>query len=81
MQAPAVAITGESFNCCERYVSDWEVAQAAKEFTGSASEILGCATFPRHQIETTKLKRLGMQFGGDRLFRETLSRMLEGTSS
>lgn len=77
MQAPDVAIVGESFNCCDRYVSDWDVAQTTKQLCGSPSEISGGTKSPKHQIVTTKLQQLGMQFGGDTLFQATIREMLE----
>ena len=60
----AKGIAGEVYNCYDRYVSDYEVAEIAKAQCGSRAEILGKRTVPQHQIVTDKLQRLGMQFGG-----------------
>src|SRR5262249_48304457 len=57
-------IAGQSFNCCDRYVSDYEVASIAKDLTGARGAILGAPTTPKNQISTAKLQALGMQFGG-----------------
>ena len=60
----AEGVAGEVYNCYDRYVSDYEVAEIAKAQCGSRAEILGKRTAPKHQIVTDKLQRLGMQFGG-----------------
>ena len=70
-------ITGEAFNCYDRYVSEYDVAELARELSGSQAEIRGERTAPKHQIETAKLRSLGMQFGGDELFRETIRKLVE----
>jgi nucleoside-diphosphate-sugar epimerase len=72
----AEGIAGEVYNCYDRYVSQYEVAQIAKALSGSPSEILGSAASPKHQIVTEKLRRLGMQFGGKPLLEETIRKML-----
>jgi nucleoside-diphosphate-sugar epimerase len=72
----AKGVTGEAYNCYDRYVSEFEVATIARELTGSLSVIRGAATAPRHQIATAKLQALGMQFGGLPLLRETVARMV-----
>src|SRR5690606_14083602 len=55
---------GEAFNCCDNYISEWDVAHFAKQVSGSKSEIQGSQTSPKNQIVTDKLRHLGMQFGG-----------------
>jgi len=72
----AEGITGEVFNCYDRYVSEFDVATLAKHLSGSSSEIRGKQTRPRHQIETGKLRQRGMTFGGDALLEETIGRMV-----
>jgi nucleoside-diphosphate-sugar epimerase len=74
LTAPNIA--GEAFNCYDRYVSQWDVAQIAKRLTGSASEIHGGQTQPKNQIETQKLRALGMTFGGEALLEETVREMV-----
>jgi nucleoside-diphosphate-sugar epimerase len=73
----AKGIAGEVYNCCDRYVSDYQVASIAKELSGSDSEVRGHPTSPKHQIVTDKLRRLGMQFGGEPLLKQTIRQMLE----
>ncbi len=73
----ADGIGGEAYNCCDRYVSDYEVATIAKRLSGSEATILGQQTSPKHQIATGKIRALGMQFGGIELLEKTLSIMVE----
>jgi nucleoside-diphosphate-sugar epimerase len=73
----ADGVTGEAFNCYDRYVSDYEVASLAKEISGSPSHLLGEPRQPKHQIVTEKLRRLGMGFGGEPRLRETVTALAE----
>ena len=68
--------TGEVFNCYDRYVSEYEVATLAKDLSGSTAEIQGEVTRPKHQIETAKIRSLGMTFGGESLLRKTISELV-----
>jgi nucleoside-diphosphate-sugar epimerase len=76
LQADASQIAGQAFNCCERYLSQWELAHLARQIAGTTGPIEGGPKSPKHQIETGKLRALGMEFGGDRLLRETLSQLV-----
>ena len=73
----AEGVAGEVYNCYDRYVSDYQVASIAKELSGSRSEIRGSPTSPKHQIVTEKLRRLGMEFGGEPLLEQTIRQMLD----
>ena len=70
-------VMGQAFSCCDRYVSEFDVATIAKELSGSDSEIIGGQKTPKHNIETGKLESLGMEFGGERLLRGTIKNLLE----
>jgi len=72
----AAGISGEAYNCYDRYVSDLEVATIAKELSGSKSQILGEPKQPKHQIVTKKIRGLGMEFGGDELLRRTIAELV-----
>jgi len=72
----ADGIAGESFNCYDRYVSQYDVATLAKEISGSSSQIDGEPQQPKHQIETGKLRAKGMEFGGDALLRRTIEELV-----
>jgi nucleoside-diphosphate-sugar epimerase len=80
LQASAESVTGQSFNCCDRYVSEHEVATLARELSGSRSIIQGGPTAPRNQIDTTKLRALGMTFGGAALLRETIQQLVDSAN-
>ncbi|MBD3673290.1 MAG: NAD(P)-dependent oxidoreductase [Planctomycetaceae bacterium] len=69
-------ISGEAFNCYDRYVSEYDVARLAKDISGSESQIIGASKQPKHQIVTDKIEKLGMQFGGEELLRETVSQLV-----
>lgn len=70
-------VAGEVYNCYDRYVSEFDVAEIAKTLCGSKAEIAGTRTAPKHEIVTDKLRRLGMQFGGQPLLEQTIRQMLD----
>jgi nucleoside-diphosphate-sugar epimerase len=75
--AEAEAVTGQSFSCYDLYVSEEHVARIAKELTGSAGEISDSNRGPKHQIDTKKIRSLGMTFGGEPLLRKTVTELVE----
>ena len=77
LKADERAITGEAFNCYDRYISEYDVATLAKQLSGSSSLISGEQTQPKHQIVTDKLRAVGMGFGGDSLFEKTISELVD----
>lgn len=76
LEAPADRITGEAFNCYDLYVSEYDVALLAKELSGSDARVSGQARTPRHQIDTRKLRALGMTFGGRPLLEQTIAELV-----
>jgi nucleoside-diphosphate-sugar epimerase len=76
LTADAKAISGQAFNCYDRYIADQEVARIARELTGSPSVIEPLNRGPKHQIETGKLRALGMTFGGEPLLRQTVGELV-----
>src|SRR5262249_6984034 len=76
LNADARAVTGQAFNCYDRYIAEQEVARIAKELTGSSSTIADLNKGPKNQIVTDKLRALGMRFGGDALLRQTVNQIL-----
>ena len=80
LKANSNSITGESFNCYDMYVSEYQVARIAQELSGASGVIHGKAKQPKHQIETEKIRRLGMDFGGEPLLRQTIQEILERLS-
>ncbi len=79
LEAPGVA--GQVYNCCDMYISNYRVAQLAKEITGSGAHINGKPSKPKHQISTGKLRSLGMEFGGEKLLRDTLAHLASAAAS
>lgn len=77
----ANGIEGQAYNCYDRYVSEFEVATLAKEISGSSAEISGEAKVPKHQIQTEKLRALGMEFGGESLLRETVAELVRSAAT
>jgi nucleoside-diphosphate-sugar epimerase len=75
--AEAKAISGQAFNCYDGYIAEQEVARLAKELTGSSSTIADLNRGPKHQIVTSKLRSLGMTFGGEALLRETVRELVQ----
>ena len=77
LQADENAITGEAFNCYDRYISEYDVATLARQLSESSSRISGEQMRPKHQIVTDKLRAVGMEFGGDTLLERTISELVE----
>lgn len=77
LNAAPDAIAGQSFNCYDRYTSEYEVATIAKAMTGSPSTIRGEPAAPKHQIDVSKLHALGMRFGGLPLLEQTIGAIVE----
>jgi nucleoside-diphosphate-sugar epimerase len=80
LNADAKAITGQSYNCYDRYIAEQDVARIAQELTGSKSEIAELNRGPENQIDTRKIRALGMTFGGEPLLRSTVRELVEAHS-
>ncbi len=74
--ARAEQIAGQAFNCYDQYVAEQHVAEIARELSGSPSEIEELNRGPKHQIDTQKLRALGMAFGGEPLLRQTVKELI-----
>jgi nucleoside-diphosphate-sugar epimerase len=77
LNADAAVITGQAYNCYDMYVAEQHVARIAKELTGSRSDVADLNRGPKNQIVTTKLRALGMSFGGEALLRRTVQELLD----
>jgi nucleoside-diphosphate-sugar epimerase len=73
----ADGIAGQSYNCYDLYLSDYDVALTAQEIAGTHGNIIGAQREPLHQIETDKIRTLGMRFGGWPLFEQTIGELVE----
>ena len=77
LNAPAKAITGEAFSCCDAFYSHHEVANLAQQISQSPAKILGPQKSPKHLIETKKIESLGMKFTGLQAFEQTVSHICD----
>ena len=77
LHADEKAITGQAFNCYDRYIAEQEVAHIAREMTGSSSTIADVKKRPKNQIVTDKIRALGMNFGGEPLLRQTIAELVQ----
>jgi nucleoside-diphosphate-sugar epimerase len=77
LSADKATIAGQAYNCYDMYVADRDVARIAKELTGSTSSIAELNRGPKNQIDTRKLKGLGMTFGGERLLQLTVKELVD----
>lgn len=73
----ADGVSGQAYSCYDRYISEFDVATMTREICGSQSEIVGEQKRPKHEIDSSKIKKLGMTFGGDRILRKTVEQLLE----
>jgi nucleoside-diphosphate-sugar epimerase len=73
--APGTA--GQVYNCYDRYVADQDVARIARELGGGTSEIAQLNKGPKHQIDTSKLRALGVTFGGEQRLVDTVRALLD----
>ncbi len=73
----AQGVAGQSYNCCDQYISYYDVASIAKELSDSKSEINSEQKRPKNQISTKKIEALGMKFGGDAILRDTIQQLLD----
>ena len=77
LESPADTIAGQAYNCCDMYVAEQDVAAIAKQLTGSNSEIATLNHGPKYQIDTSKIRQLGMKFGGRALLEETIGHIAD----
>lgn len=70
-------IAGQAFNCYNGYVSEYDVAMVAKRLSSSPSRIIGEQKKPLNDIDTSKLKALGMKYGDAPLLQTTIQEMLD----
>lgn len=77
LRVDAKVIAGQSFNCYDLYVAEEKVARIAKELIGSTSTISDLNRGPKNQIDTSKIRKLGMTFGGEDLLRRTVEQLVQ----
>ncbi len=72
----AGGVAGEAYNCYDMYIADETVATIAKEVTGSDAKIEPLNKGAKHEIDTSKLRALGMTFGGRARLEATIREMV-----
>jgi len=73
----ADGVAGRSFNCYDLYVAEQDVAEIAKRLTGSPSRIERLNRGPKHQIDTSRIRALGMTFGGRSRLEATIRQLVD----
>ncbi len=71
------SIAGETFNCSAGFYSDHQIASWVKAMSHSDAELVGPAKKPGREMQTNKLRSLGMQFSGEAELRELLGTMVQ----
>lgn len=74
------AVAGETFACCDRLISNHEVAAIAKRISGSDSVLAGQPKTGGNTIDTAKIRRLGMTFGDGGDLESTISGLVSKIS-
>ncbi|MGB7326299.1 MAG: NAD(P)-dependent oxidoreductase [Rubripirellula sp.] len=74
-------IDGESYNCCDRMISEHEVATIAKRLSKSESVISGSEKVAKNVIDTTKIQGLGFTFGGTPKLEATIQTLIDAGKS
>lgn len=74
-------VAGEAYNCYDRYISEYEVAQIARRVANRSGKIAGDRKEPKHEIETGKLRALGMEFGGQNLLEQTVAQLVAAVTA
>ena len=70
-------VAGETYNCTDLMISQYAVAQIAKAKAGSQSVIKGEPKEAKRTMETSKIKAIGMKFGGTAILESTIQRLLD----
>jgi nucleoside-diphosphate-sugar epimerase len=81
LSADAKTISGQAFNCYDRYIAEQDVARIAKDLTGSTGTIPDLNRGPKHQISTEKIRAIGMKFGGEALLGQTVEELIKAHQS
>ncbi len=72
----ADSVAGQAYNCYDRYIAQEEVAAIAARLSGRDVTIARTNAGPKHQIDTSKIRKLGMTFGGEALLETTVGELL-----
>ena len=70
-------IAGQVYNCYDTYIAHQEVARITSEILNSDCIIEDVNKGPKNQIDTHKIRNLGMTFGGKELLKKTIEEIVE----
>ncbi len=79
LDAETETIRGQAYNCYDIYVSEQRVAEITRQIAGVDCDVADVNRGPKNQIQTGKLRALGMQFGGEPLLRQTIGELVEAS--
>ena len=68
---------GQAYNCYDMYIAEQEVARIASKILKNNCIIEDVNKGPKHEINTQKIRNLGMVFGGKKLLQETVEEILK----
>ncbi|TWT70899.1 NAD-dependent epimerase/dehydratase family protein [Crateriforma conspicua] len=77
LTAPQSKVAGQTFNCCDRFFSEVEVAQCVQSLGHTSARFTGPAKSAGHPMATEKIRSLGMEFGGTDLLRQTIKQLVQ----
>jgi nucleoside-diphosphate-sugar epimerase len=72
----ADGVAGQSYNCYDHYISEQHVGAMAARLSGQDCTIEQTNPGPKNQIDTSKIKALGMKFGGAARLERTIAEYL-----
>ncbi|MEM9367460.1 MAG: NAD(P)-dependent oxidoreductase [Planctomycetota bacterium] len=70
-------IAGQTYNCCQRFVSFAEIAEIVSKVLGRAVKTSGQPKEVGNEMQTSRLKELGFQFSGDECLRQTIETIVQ----
>ncbi|MFG0268281.1 MAG: NAD-dependent epimerase/dehydratase family protein [Rhodopirellula sp. JB055] len=72
-----VSIAGETYNCCDRFFSEHEIATRVMERTNSKATLVGGPKTSGRDMSSAKLQALGFRFGGLSRLDETIQQFVQ----
>lgn len=70
-------IAGQVYNCYDMYIANQDIVRIAAEIMDSKCIIEDINKGPKNQIDTQKIRSLGMTFGGKELLKKTVGEIIK----
>lgn len=70
-------IAGQTYNCCDRFVSFAEIIDVVSDILGRPVETTGQAKMGGNEMQTSRIKKLGFHFSGDDCLRQTIEQIVK----